>query len=58
MSSETKFRVAYPPANSDKTKPGAVQRVILKPGETVEWEWTHFPDGKSAVTGYNIIKKG
>jgi hypothetical protein len=24
--------------------------------EDVVWRWTHYPDGASAVTGYEIIK--
>lgn len=25
--------------------------------EEVRWQWTHYPDGTSAVTGYEIVKK-
>jgi hypothetical protein len=35
----------------------AVLSVALAPDEEVEWQWTHYPDGSSAVTGYIITKR-
>jgi hypothetical protein len=31
--------------------------VELSEDEEVIWQWTHRPDGPSAVTGYEIVKK-
>jgi hypothetical protein len=36
---------------------GQVLNVTLAEGEEVIWQWTHRPDGTSAVTGYEIVKK-
>ncbi len=45
------------PTNSDSTISGAVLSVEIGADEEVEWIWTHLENGKSAVTGYKIIKK-
>ena len=34
-----------------------VVNVELADDEEVVWHWTHWPDGRSAVTGYDIIKQ-
>ena len=54
--SDTK-RVVYPP--QPMLVPGypAVTHVVLEEDEDVEWQWTHFEDGRTIVTGYTIIKK-
>ena len=37
--------------------PGQVLSVELGEDEEVIWQWTHRPDGTSAVTGYEVVKK-
>ena len=44
------------PTPSASVRPGQVNGVYLGPDEEVTWEWTHYPDGTSAVTGYTIAK--
>ena len=44
------------PSNSDSTVTGAVLSVEISVDEEVDWVWTHFETGKSAVTGYKINK--
>jgi hypothetical protein len=51
-----KITVTAPP-DSDSTISGAVLSVEIGVDEQVVWEWTHFENGKKAVTGYQIIKK-
>jgi len=31
--------------------------VVLGDDEDVCWYWTHYPNGESVVTGYEIVKK-
>ena len=45
------------PTDSDSTVSGALLSVEICVDEEVEWVWTHLKNGKSAVTGYSIIKK-
>ena len=49
-------RVVYAPAASGTDPSSSVISVVLNEGEEVKWCWTHFPDGSSAVTGYEIVK--
>ena len=49
-------RVVYAPAASGTDPSSGVISVVLNEGEDVQWQWTHFPDGSSAVTGYEIVK--
>jgi hypothetical protein len=49
-------RVVYAPAASSADASSGVISVVLKEGEEVRWRWTHYPDGSSAVTGYEIVK--
>ena len=51
-------RIEYAPAAVGE--PGAaagVVSVVLGDDEDVQWHWTHYPDGRSVVTGYGIVKK-
>jgi hypothetical protein len=41
---------------SSLTGAPAVQDVMLAPHETVQWSWTHTPNG-SYVSGYNIVRR-
>ena len=45
------------PEDSDTSVPGALNNVVVNTDEKVEWVWTHLQNGKSAVTGYRILKK-
>jgi hypothetical protein len=49
-------RIVYAPAASGADASASVISVVLNEGEEVKWCWTHFPDGSSAVTGYEIVK--
>jgi hypothetical protein len=31
--------------------------VRMEADEEVEWQWTHFVDGRSVVTGYRIVDR-
>jgi len=57
QSDNTKRVTVYAPNNSDATVPGAILSAVINEDETIEWVWAHLENGKSAVTGYNIIKK-
>lgn len=50
-------RTVYAP-QPDRTVAGpAVISVELNEDEDVQWQWTHYTDGRSAVTGYTIVKQ-
>jgi hypothetical protein len=50
-------RVVTAPAPSSLDEPGAVLSVKIEADEEVRWQWTHYPNGQSVVTGYEIFKK-
>ena len=51
---QTTRRVAAPrPTDCRQVQP--ILSVEAEPGEDVEWIWTHYPDGRSAVTGYRLV---
>ena len=51
-------RIEYAPAAVGEPGVSAgVVSVALGDDEDVQWYWTHYPDGRSVVTGYGIIKK-
>jgi hypothetical protein len=50
-------RVVVAPQAGGADSSGQVISVELNDDEEVVWRWTHYPDGTSAVTGYEIIKK-
>lgn len=53
------FRVVQAPAPfvppSAPLPPTCAVSVLLQPGESVEWTWTHDANGARYVTGYTII---
>jgi hypothetical protein len=57
MGDEEKKRVVVAPQVGSVDKSAQVISVELSEDEDVRWKWTHYPDGTSAVTGYEIIKK-
>lgn len=52
-----KKRVVQPPIEGGLETASSVISVELGEGEEVNWLWTHFPNGQSVVTGYEIVKK-
>jgi len=50
-------RIVHPPSAGGAEGASPVLSVTLAEGEEVNWLWTHFPDGRSVVTGYEVIKK-
>jgi hypothetical protein len=44
-----------PPSSEHSLCPPVLLSVDVEEGEAVEWIWTHFADGNSAVTGYRIV---
>jgi hypothetical protein len=50
-------RRVEPPTSDPYLRPPALLRVRLDDDEDVEWQWTHFVDGRSVVTGYRIVKR-
>jgi len=57
MNTTEKKRVIQAPSSGSSDLPGQVLNVDLGEDEEVIWQWTHRPDGTSAVTGYEIVKK-
>ncbi|MGH9832899.1 MAG: hypothetical protein ACREBD_15570 [Blastocatellia bacterium] len=57
MDEKKNKRVVVAPQAGGADSSGQVISVELNDGEEVIWRWTHYPDGTSAVTGYEIIKK-
>lgn len=49
----TKRTVYAPPAD---VLPGVALSVELADDEQVQWQWSPAPDGRSRITGYEIIK--
>jgi hypothetical protein len=57
MNTDQEKRIVLPPQSGRADSSGQVISVELGEDEEVVWQWTHYPDGTSAVTGYKIIKK-
>jgi hypothetical protein len=57
MSDKKEKRVVVAPQAGSEDKSAQVISVELSDDEDVRWQWTHYPDGTSAVTGYEIIQK-
>jgi len=54
---QEKKRVVVAPQVGSLDKSAQLISVELAEDEDLRWNWTHYPDGTSAVTGYEIIKK-
>jgi hypothetical protein len=54
---QTDKRIVQPPVTQLAEQSAPVISVELKADEEVRWLWTHYPNGQSVVTGYEIIKK-
>jgi len=50
-------RLVYAPRSDNSITPSVILSVELNEDEDVRWQWTHYPNGKSVVTGYTIVKK-
>lgn len=50
-------RIVYPPQPGNSATPTYVLSVELSDDEEVAWQWMHFSNGQSAITGYKILKK-
>ena len=50
-------RVVYAPQPAKISTPPSVLSVELSNDEEVEWQWTHFPNCQSVITGYKIVSK-
>ncbi len=50
-------RFVQPPITQFADQSAPVITVELQADEEVEWLWTHYPNGQSVVTGYEIIQK-
>lgn len=48
-------RVVTAPQPNNPSMPASVLSVELSNDEEVQWQWTHFPNGQSVVTGYKIV---
>jgi hypothetical protein len=57
MNADQEKRIVLAPQSGRADTSGQVISVELGEDEEVVWQWTHYPDGTSAVTGYKIIKK-
>ena len=57
MKKADKKRIVQAPSSGGSDLPGQVLSVELGEDEQVIWQRTHRPDGTSAVTGYEVVKK-
>jgi hypothetical protein len=54
---DEKRRFVQTPVMDVREKSSPVFNVELSENEDVEWIWTHYSNGQSVITGYNVIKK-
>ena len=50
-------RTEFAPVSDAPAGSSPVFSVDLADDEEVRWHWTHYPNGQSVVTGYDIVKK-
>lgn len=50
-------RREHAPATIMSNGTSPVLSVLLEEGEEVVWRWTHYANGQSVVSGYEVIKK-
>ena len=50
-------RIVYAPQPTPVAISASIISVELGEDEEVEWQWTHYADGRSLVTGYSVVKK-
>jgi hypothetical protein len=49
--------LSAPEGTSLHVRPPALLGVRVDEDEDVEWQWTHFVDGRSVVTGYRVVSR-
>lgn len=54
---EQQKRAVTAPHTGASDSSGQIISVELQPGEEVIWQWTHYPDGRSFITGYEIVQQ-
>ena len=54
---KTEKRKEYAPMSDASAGSSPVFSVDLADDEEVRWHWTHYPNGQSVVTGYDIVRK-
>ncbi|HEY0733478.1 MAG TPA: hypothetical protein VGD69_01105 [Herpetosiphonaceae bacterium] len=54
---EPQKRTVYAPQPNDAQQAPAVISVELAEDEDVQWQWTHYNDGRSVITGYTIVRR-
>jgi hypothetical protein len=54
---KTEKRKEYAPLSDTAAGSSPVISVDLADDEEVRWHWTHYPNGQSVVTGYDIVNK-
>jgi hypothetical protein len=57
LDAQTATTLRTPPASGWRLQPPALVSVQVDDDEDVEWQWTHFADGRSMVTGYRIVNR-
>ena len=57
MNTEQPTKTILAPHVGSADSSAQVINVQVGEDEEVRWQWTHRPDGTSAVTGYEIVKK-
>ncbi|HZS10213.1 MAG TPA: hypothetical protein VFD58_35625 [Blastocatellia bacterium] len=57
MDTNDKTRIVTAPQAGTTDSSGQLISVELHPDEEVLWHWTHYPDGHSSVTGYEVVRK-
>ena len=57
MNADQPTKTILAPHSGSADAPAQVISVEVGEDEEVLWQWTHYPDGTSAVTGYEIVKK-
>jgi hypothetical protein len=57
MNTDAQPQIVLAPQTGASDSSGQIISVELQPDEEVVWQWIHYPNGQSAVTGYEIIRK-
>jgi hypothetical protein len=45
------------PVSGMSNEPSPILSVLLEEDEDVVWQWSHYANGQSVVSGYEVIKK-
>ena len=55
MKEEENKRKIFAPVSDGIMVPGAVISIEVEEDQDVEWIWTHYSDGRNAVTGFRLV---